>query len=152
EGRSLPPDDVESSSRPMFPTPASPHAAKRRTRMSSEFFLGPSTRLHMARWAPIPLRLIVGYGFMQHAFAKLGRGPEAFVAILQAIGVPAPHFMAWATIATELIGGLAVLLGAFVPIVAVPMMAVLSTAMLTVHLPYGFSSIRLLAVTESGAK
>jgi len=106
----------------------------------------------MARWSPIPLRLIVGYGFMQHAFAKLARGPGAFVAILQAMGVPAPHFMAWLTILTELLGGLAVLLGAFVTIVSVPMMAVLLVAMLTVHLPYGFSSIKLLDVTETGAK
>jgi uncharacterized membrane protein YphA (DoxX/SURF4 family) len=35
-----------------------------------------------ARWAPVPLRLIVGYGFMEHGFAKLARGPEAFATIL----------------------------------------------------------------------
>jgi putative oxidoreductase len=110
------------------------------------------TRCPAARWSPIPLRLIVGYGFMQHGFAKLSRGPDAFVAILQAMRVPVPHFMAWLTILTELIGGLAVLLGAFVTIVTVPMMAVLLAAMLTVHLPYGFSSIKLLAVTATGAK
>jgi uncharacterized membrane protein YphA (DoxX/SURF4 family)/catechol 2,3-dioxygenase-like lactoylglutathione lyase family enzyme len=110
------------------------------------------TRFPMARWSPIPLRLIVGYGFMQHGFAKLSRGPDAFVAILQAMGVPAPHFMAWLTILTELLGGLAVLLGAFVTIVSVPMMAVLLVAMFTVHLPYGFSSIKLLAVTATGPK
>jgi len=106
----------------------------------------------MARWAPIPLRLIVGYGFMQHGFAKLSRGPDAFVAILQAMGVPAPHVTAWLTIVTELVGGLAVLLGAFVTIVSVPMSAVLLAAMFTVHLRYGFSSIRLLAVTPTGAE
>src|SRR5258706_13382976 len=50
----------------------------------------------VARWAPIPLRLIVGYGFMAHGFAKLARGPEAFPVILHALGVPAPHFLAWA--------------------------------------------------------
>jgi hypothetical protein len=33
----------------------------------------------IARWAPVPLRLIVGYGFMEHGFAKLGRGPEAIL-------------------------------------------------------------------------
>jgi putative oxidoreductase len=31
----------------------------------------------LARWAPIPLRLIVGYGFMQHGFANCRRGPKA---------------------------------------------------------------------------
>jgi putative oxidoreductase len=110
------------------------------------------TRFPMARWSPVPLRLIVGYGFMQHGFAKLSRGPDAFAAILQTMGVPVPHFMAWLTILTELFGGLAVLLGAFVTIVSVPMMAVLAVAMFTVHLPYGFSSIKLLAVTATGAQ
>src|SRR5213593_3534910 len=100
----------------------------------------------IARWAPVPLRLIVGYGFMEHGYAKLSRGPEAFAAILHTMSVPAPHFMAWLTILTELIGGLAVLLGAFVPLVSLPMAAVLFVAMLTVHLPYGFSSIKLLSV------
>src|SRR5262245_2268068 len=111
-----------------------------------------SIRFPTARWSPIPLRLIVGYGFMQHGFAKRSRGPDAFVAILQAMGVPAPHLMAWLTILTELLGGLAVLLGAFVAIVSVPMAAVLLVAMFKVHLRYGFSSIKLVAVTAAGAQ
>jgi len=60
--------------------------------------------------------------------------------------------MAWLTILTELLGGVAVLLGALVPIVSVPMMAVLLVAMFKVHLPYGFSSIKLLSVTLTGAR
>ncbi len=64
------------------------------------------SRIRIARWAPIPLRLIVGYGFMEHGFAKLARGSDAFATILHAIGVPAPHFMAWSTILIEVIGGL----------------------------------------------
>ena len=106
----------------------------------------------LARWGPIPLRLIVGYGFMEHGFAKLSKGPEVFAAILHAIGVPAPHLMAWITILTELIGGLAVLLGAFVPLVSLPMAGLLFVAMLSVHLPYGFSSIKLLSVTSGRAQ
>jgi putative oxidoreductase len=109
-------------------------------------------RPSIARWAPIPLRLVVGYGFMEHGFAKLSRGPEAFAAILHTIGLPVPHLMAWLTILTELIGGLAVLLGAFVPLVSLPMAAVLLVAMLTVHLPYGFSSIKLLSLTSGRAQ
>jgi putative oxidoreductase len=75
-----------------------------------------------------------------------------FAAVLQGMGVPAPHLMAWLTILTELLGGFAVLLGAFVTIVSVPLTAVLLMAMLKVHLQYGFSSIKLLAVTAAGAK
>jgi putative oxidoreductase len=105
-----------------------------------------------ARWAPIPLRLMVGCGFMQHGFAKLAKGPEAFAVILHAIGVPAPHLMAWLTILTEVFGGLAVLLGAFVPLVSLPMAALLLVAIFTVHLPYGFSSIKLLSVTAGRAQ
>src|ERR1700675_312370 len=63
-----------------------------------------------ARWAPIPLRLMVGYGFMQHGFAKLARGPEAFAVILDGFGVPAPHITAWIMIAVEIVGGCALLL------------------------------------------
>jgi putative oxidoreductase len=105
-----------------------------------------------ARWAPIPLRLIVGYGFMQHGFAKLSKGPEAFAAILSAIGVPAPHLMAWLTILVEVFGGVAVLLGALVPLASLPMAGVLLVAMFTVHWPYGFSSIKIMSVTNGRAQ
>jgi putative oxidoreductase len=106
----------------------------------------------VARWAPIPLRLIVGYGFMEHGFSKLAKGAGAFAAILHALSVPAPHFMAWATILIEICGGLAVLLGALVPLASVPMAAVLLVATFTVHLPYGFSSIKLMGVTAAGPR
>jgi len=109
-------------------------------------------RLSIARWASIPLRLIVGFGFMEHGFAKLSKGPDAFAGILHALAVPAPHFMAWASILTELLGGLAILLGAFVSLVSLPMAALLLVAIFTVHLPYGFSSIKLMAVTAAGAQ
>ena len=109
-------------------------------------------RLPIARWAPIPLRLIVGCGFMEHGFAKLSKGPDEFAAILHALAVPAPHFMAWVTILTELFGGLAILLGCFVSLISFPMAALLFVAIFTVHLPYGFSSIKLMAVTATGAQ
>jgi hypothetical protein len=41
-------------------------------------------------------------------------GPDAFANILQAIGVPEPHFIAWSTVLVEILGGLAATLGAFV--------------------------------------
>lgn len=109
-------------------------------------------RLAIARWAPVPLRLIVGYGFFAHGLAKLLRGPDTFASLLTGIGVPAPHLMSWATILTELVGGVAILIGAFVPIISVPLAIVLLVATFTVHLQYGFSSIKLIAVTSAGAQ
>jgi putative oxidoreductase len=58
--------------------------------------------------------------------------------------------MAWATILVELLGGLSVLLGAFVTLVSLPMAIVLLVAMFTVQLHFGFSSIKLVAVTAAG--
>ena len=103
-------------------------------------------------WWALPLRLIVGYGFMAHGYAKIVRGPDVFAGILAAIGVPAPDLMSFATIAVELAGGFAVLIGAFVLWASVPMATILVVAALTVHLPNGFSSIKLQAVTEAGAR
>ena len=102
------------------------------------------------RWPLLPLRLIVGFGFLEHGLAKLAKGPDAFANILQAMGVPAAHFMAWSTIVVEILGGLAVILGLSVALASLPMAAVLLVAMFTVHLPYGFSSIKLEAVTAAG--
>lgn len=123
--------------------------------LSNAARLGPSelfNRSPLAHWAPIPLRLIVGYGFMAHGFAKLGRGPEHFAGILDAIGVPWPYLMSWATVLIEVFGGLAILLGAFVALASIPMAVVLLVATFTVHWPYGFSSINLQAVTPAGAQ
>lgn len=103
-------------------------------------------------FAPLPLRLIVGYGFMAHGYSKLAHGPEHFAIILQALGVPSPELMAWATIGVELLGGFAVLIGICVPLASIPMIIVLLTAIFTVHLPYGFNSVKLLAITPEGPK
>src|SRR5215469_4783267 len=103
-------------------------------------------------YAGIPLRLIVGYGFLAHGLAKWSRGPEAFAGILQATGVPMAHVIAWVTIATELVAGVAFLAGALVPLVSIPALILLLVAIFTVHLPYGFSSIKLLSVNEGRAQ
>jgi putative oxidoreductase len=60
--------------------------------------------------------------------------------------------MAWLTTLIEIFGGLAVLLGALIPLVSLPMAAVLLVAIFTVHLPYGFSSIKLMSITAGRAQ
>jgi putative oxidoreductase len=104
-----------------------------------------------ADWYAIPLRLMIGYGFVEHGYAKLARGGDDFVAILHAIGVPFAGLFGWATIAVEIVGGLLILAGAFISLAAVPMIAVLVVAILTVHLPNGFSSIKLMSYDAAGA-
>lgn len=107
-----------------------------------------------SRWsdlAPVVLRLVVGGGFMQHGFAKLLRGPDMFAGILAAIGVPAPELMSWLTVAIEIVGGFAIVIGAFVTLASLPMIVVLLVATFTVHLPYGFSSIKLMSVQNGVA-
>jgi putative oxidoreductase len=103
---------------------------------------------NLQTYAPLPIRMIVGYGFMAHGYAKILKNPDNFALILQGLHVPFPHFMAWATIAIELLGGLGVLIGAFVPLIAWPMLAVLLVATLTVHLQFGFTSIKLMSVVD----
>jgi putative oxidoreductase len=105
-----------------------------------------------APYAAVPLRLIVGYGFLAHGLAKWHKGPDAFAAILHAIGVPAPQVMAWLTIATETLSGIAILIGGFVSLVSIPSIILLAVAIFTVHLPYGFSSIKLLGVSNGSAQ
>ena len=111
-----------------------------------------NVRAKFAPYAAIPLRLIVGYGFLAHAVAKWHKGPAAFAAILRAIGVPSPQLMAWLTISTEFLAGIAILIGAFVSLVSIPAIILLAVAVFTVHLPYGFTSIKLLSFSEGRAR
>jgi|SRR5215469_7171521 len=111
-----------------------------------------NVRAKFAPYAAIPLRLIVGFGFLAHGLAKWSKGPEVFASILQGTGVPLPHLMAWVTIATEIIAGIFFLIGAFVPLVSIPATILLVVAIFTVHLPYGFSSIKLVSVNNGRAQ
>ena len=115
-------------------------------------FVSTTLRRNLATWAPLPLRLIIGFGFMMHGFAKLGRGADHFAGILQALGLPEPKVLSWITILVEILGGAAIALGAFVSVASVPMIAILLVAIFTVHLPNGFSSIKLQAITQAGAQ
>jgi hypothetical protein len=60
--------------------------------------------------------------------------------------------MAWVTIAVEILTGVALLLGAFIPLVSIPAIVLLVVAIITVHLPNGFSSIKLLSYANGRAQ
>ena len=131
------------------------------SRVVKEVFISPKLRISSVLFRPftsstgvaaLAVRLVVGYGFIQHGFAKVLNGPDLFAANLSGLGVPAPEVMSWITISSELTCGLAVLVGALIPLTSIPMAIILIVAMLYVHLPYGFSSIKLQAVTPEGIK
>jgi len=107
---------------------------------------------HWNQWAPLPLRLILGFGFVYHGLPKLSSmaGHDRFVGMLQGIGMPSPDLMAWIAAIIEVVGGLALILGAWVAISSAVLTIHMLVAMLTVHLPHGFSFINITGQTESG--
>src|SRR5262249_1576437 len=103
-----------------------------------------------SEWMPLPLRLVIGYGFIVHGWAKLSRGPEGFAKLLDQIGAPLPQPTAWVSTFVELLGGLAIFVGAFVVVVSIPLIIMMLVAMFTVHLKYGFSAINTIGLTSDG--
>jgi putative oxidoreductase len=100
--------------------------------------------------APLPLRLVIGYGFLAHGWAKVSRGPAGFGKLLGQIGAPLPELTAWVSTLIEILGGVAILAGAFVAVVSVPLILMMLVAMFTVHLRYGFSAINTIGLTADG--
>src|SRR5215813_2193289 len=90
----------------------------------------------LQQWAPLPLRLVIGYGFMAHGWAKLRRGPAGFARLLEQIGAPLPEATAWVS--------------TFVAVVSIPLIVMMLVAMFTVHLRYGFSAINTIGLTADG--
>jgi putative oxidoreductase len=101
-------------------------------------------------WAPLVLRMVIGIGFIVHGWAKLSRGPDKFAGVLHWMGVPLPEVMAWVVTLTELLGGIALLAGAFVALVTIPLLIIHLVAMIGVHWQYGFSSVRTIGLTATG--
>jgi putative oxidoreductase len=102
------------------------------------------------RWALLPLRLIVGYGFIAHGLAKWSRGPAKFGNLLHVIGIPFPAPTAWLVTLLEVFGGLAILVGAFVALVSIPLVISMLVAMFTVQFRFGFSSVNTIGLTPEG--
>jgi putative oxidoreductase len=102
------------------------------------------------QWALLPLRLVVGYGFMAHGVAKWSRGPDNFGKLLQQVGVPLPTATAWIVTLLEVFGGLAILAGVLVTLASVPLIVSMLVAMFTVQLHYGFSSVNTIGLTATG--
>jgi putative oxidoreductase len=93
-------------------------------------------------WELTILRVVVGIVFLAHGLQKLflvGFGGVA--GMMEGLGVPAPGLFAVILTLVELLGGLALILGLFTRIAAIPLAVDVLVATLTVHLPNGFFAI-----------
>ena len=102
------------------------------------------------RWALLALRLVVGFGFLAHGWAKWSRGPAGFARLLAQIGAPLPQLTAWVVTLTEILGGIAIVAGLFVAVASVPLIVSMLVAMFTVQLRFGFSSVNTIGLTPDG--
>jgi len=102
------------------------------------------------RVAPLFLRLIIGAGAMQHGWAKLSRGPAGFEKLLIYLNIPFHHLASLTVPYIELLCGLAILLGVFTRWVSIPLICTMLVAMFTIHIHYGFSSIKTIGLTADG--
>ena len=82
----------------------------------------------LSQWSPLLLRLIIGFGFMEHGWVKFSRGPAGFEKLLIQMGVPFPHFTSWLVPVIELLGGLAIFIGAFTTFIPVLLIGVMLVA------------------------
>ncbi len=103
-----------------------------------------------SRWTLLPIRLVIGIGFLAHGLAKWNRGPAKFGSLLQNAGVPFPLQTAWVVTGLEVFGGLALILGLLVTVVSIPLIVSMVVAILTVQGQYGFSSVNTIGLTASG--
>lgn len=110
----------------------------------------PLTKKSSQQWALLLLRIVVGFGFVAHGWAKWSRGPEKFGGLLHALGVPFPEATAWMVTSVELLGGIALLIGLSVALVSVPLIVTMLVAIFAVHLKHGYSSINTIGLAETG--
>ena len=101
-------------------------------------------------WTLLPLRLVVGLGFLLHGLAKLSRGPGKFALLLEHIDAPYPVFTAWVVTFVEVLGGVLLIIGFMVALVSVPLILSMLVAMFTIHIHYGFSSVNTIGLTPAG--
>jgi len=85
------------------------------------------------------LRLILAYGFYEPAMMKWN-DISAVAEWFGSIGIPFPTLNAYMAAATELTGVVLLTLGFLTRLISLPLIVVMIVAIVTVHLPHGFSA------------
>jgi putative oxidoreductase len=113
----------------------------------------PSWYARIQSLAPVPLRLVLGFGFLVHGYPKLftAEGNEGFVEMLGGIGVPAPGLGAYLVGAFEFFGGILLILGVGVRVIAALGAVEMLVAAVLVHGSAGFDFMNVIGTTDSGA-
>lgn len=93
--------------------------------------------------ALLALRLVVGLGFAAHGAQKLfgafgGHGIDATAGFFEQINLRPGKLHAWAAGSAEFFGGLLIAVGLVTPFAAAALIAVMTAAVLSVHLRNGF--------------
>jgi putative oxidoreductase len=93
--------------------------------------------------ALLVLRLVVGLTFAAHGAQKLfgafgGHGIQGTAGFFEQLGLRPGRLHAWAAGIAEFFGGLVIALGLVTPVPAAALIAVMTAAVLTVHLKNGF--------------
>lgn len=104
-----------------------------------------------SKWAPMPLRLVLGIGFIYHGLPKFtAAGHQQIAGMIEGIGLPMAGLLGWLVALAEVLGGIALIAGAFTAIVSAILIVEMAVAMFTVHWSAGFSFIQVVGMTEQG--
>ena len=102
--------------------------------------IGLSDRAHsLALWGMVPLRVVVGLVFLMHGGQKLFIfGLAGTADIMGKLGLPIPAVCAVVVIAAELLGGAAIVLGAFTRLAGAALAFEMVIAIIVARLHGGF--------------
>jgi len=92
-----------------------------------------------ADFAPLLLRVVTGAIFLAHGWEKFVGGLPGVEAFLAGLGFPMAGLFAVLLVAAEVIGGILLILGAFTHWTAKILAIVAVVALVSVHLPNGFT-------------
>ncbi len=94
---------------------------------------------HLRSPALLLARLAVAYGFYEPALMKWSN-MSATAEWFGSMGIPFPTLNAYMAASTEMLGVILLTLGLFVRLISFPMIVIMIVAIVTVHLPHGFSA------------
>ena len=99
------------------------------------------TRLseYLHSFALLLARLVVAYGFYEPAMMKWG-DIKSVAEWFGSMGIPFPTLNAYMAASTESLGVVLLTLGLLTRAISIPLIVVMIVAIVTVHLPHGFSA------------